>query len=42
MKCVIITSNNLRHKAFAKMLCENFDVRMIIYQQKEYESEKDF
>lgn len=39
MKCVIITSNNLRHKAYAKMLCENFDVSMIIFQNKEYDSE---
>jgi len=40
MKCVIITSNNLRHKAFAKMVCENFDVRMIIFQDKEYETQE--
>ena len=40
MKCVIITSNNLRHKAFAKMLCENLDVRMIIFQDKKYDSQE--
>ena len=42
MKYVIITSNNLRHKAFAKMLCESVDVGLIIFENKEYDSEDAF
>jgi methionyl-tRNA formyltransferase len=42
MRAVIITSNNLRHMAYAKMVCDSTKVNLIIIEGKPYKSEAHF
>tara|TARA_Y100000310_G_C20699273_1_gene828190 strand:+ start:5195 stop:5887 length:693 start_codon:yes stop_codon:yes gene_type:complete len=39
MKVTIITSNNIRHKAFAKLVSEKIKVDFIIFESKDYNEE---
>ena len=34
MKALVITSNHLRHKSFAKMLCEEIEIAKVIIEKK--------